>query len=90
LLTKPVRFAGSALSLNFATSAIGSVRVELQDEQGRPLPGFSLEECAPLFGDTIDRTVRWQGGSLAALAGQPVRLRFAVSDAQVYSFQFRP
>jgi hypothetical protein len=85
-----VRFAGSALSLNFATSAIGSVRVELQDEQGRPLPGFSLEECAPLFGDTIDRTVRWQGGSLAALAGQPVRLRFAVSDAQVYSFQFRP
>jgi hypothetical protein len=90
LLTKPVRFAGSALSLNFATSAIGSVRVELQDEQGRPFPGFSLEECAPLFGDTIDRTVRWQGGSLAALAGQPVCLRFAVSDAQVYSFQFRP
>ena len=90
LLTKPVRFAGSALSLNFATSAIGSVRVELQDEQGRPFPGFSLEECAPLFGDTIDRTVRWQGGSLAALAGQPVRLRLAVSDAQVYTFPVRP
>lgn len=85
-----MRFAGSALSLNFATSAIGTVRVELQDEEGRPLPGFTLDDCAPLFGDTIDRRVRWTGGSLAALAGRPVRLRFAVSDAQVYAFQFQP
>ena len=90
LLTKLLRFAGFKLSLNYATSALGSVRVELQDELGLPLPGFSLEDCAPLFGDTIDRTVRWKGGSLAAISGKPVRLRFVVSDAQVYSFQFRP
>jgi len=90
LVTRPVRFAGSKLALNFATSAVGSVRVELQDESGRPLPGFALDDCAPLFGDTIDRTVRWQGGSLAGLAGKAVRLRFVVRDAEVYAFQFQP
>jgi hypothetical protein len=32
--TKPLRFEGSELELNFATSAAGSVRVEIQDEHG--------------------------------------------------------
>lgn len=90
LVTKPLRFAGRSLALNFATSAVGSVRVEIQDEAGRPLPGFALADCRELFGDTVERTVQWQqGADVAALAGRPVRLRFAVSDADLYSFQFQ-
>ena len=90
LVTRPVKFAGSKLALNFATSAAGSVRVELQDENGKPLPGFSLDACPPLFGDTVDRVMGWKGSpNLAKFAGRAVRIRFALNDANVYAFQFR-
>ena len=42
--TRPCRFAGSALTLNVATSAAGSVRVETQDPEGRPIQGDSLAD----------------------------------------------
>ncbi|MFA6547159.1 MAG: hypothetical protein WCS99_22270, partial [Limisphaerales bacterium] len=68
--------------------AAGSVRVEIQDANGKPLPGFALNDCPPLFGDTIERIVTWTGGGdVRALAGQPVRLRFELKDADVYAFQ---
>ncbi len=90
LLTKPVRFTGRELSLNFSSSAAGDVRVEIQDLEGRPMPGYSLEECPPIFGDTIDRTVVWRGGKdVGRLAGKPVRLRFVLRDADVFSFKFQ-
>jgi len=90
LLTKPIKFSGNKLVLNYSTSAAGTVRVEIQDAAGRPLPGYSLKECAPLFGDTIERQVRWQhGDDVSALAGKAIRLRFLVEDADVYSYQFK-
>jgi hypothetical protein len=79
------------LALNFATSAAGSIRVEIQDLDGKPLPGFALADCPPHFGDTIERVVTWRGGSdVGALAGRPVRLRFALQDADLYAYQFSP
>ncbi|MCA9210042.1 MAG: hypothetical protein KDA55_16905, partial [Planctomycetales bacterium] len=89
LVTSPVIFEGDQLSLNFATSAAGTVRVELQDVAGKPLENFSLADCEPLFGDTVDRSVAWkQSPKLAAVAGTPVRLRFRLEDADLYSFRF--
>jgi len=91
LLTKPIKFAGKTLALNFSTSAAGSVRVEIQDTDGAPLPGFSLAECEPLFGDTIERKLRWaHGADVSSLAGRSVRLRFVLNDADVYSYHFNP
>ncbi|MBM4072445.1 MAG: hypothetical protein FJ271_26480 [Planctomycetes bacterium] len=90
LLTRPVVFAGSKLVLNYSTSAAGSVRVELQDAQGLPLPGFALGDCHDIYGDQLERTVAWKGNpDLARFAGTPVRLRFELRDADLYSIQFR-
>jgi hypothetical protein len=90
LLTRPLTFTGTALKLNFATSAAGTVRVELQTAAGVPLPGFTMEECDELFGDSVDRTVTWRGAAdLGTLASQPVRLRLVGIDADVYSFRFQ-
>ena len=56
---------------------------------GRPVPGFLLEECSPIFGDALERTVTWNDGSdVSRLAGKPVRLRFMIRDADLYSFRF--
>lgn len=91
MLTRPLRFAGRELVINFATSAAGSVKVEVQDDSGRALPGFALADAQEQIGDEIERIVRWQNGAdVSRLAGQPVRLRFVMKDADLYSLRFRP
>jgi len=88
-LTDWITFAGSELRLNFATSAAGDLRVEVQDGAGVALPGFALDQCEPIFGDATDRPVTWRGApSLALTAGRPVRLRFALRDADIFAYRF--
>jgi hypothetical protein len=90
-VTRPLVFRGKELSLNFATSAAGHLRVEIQDASGQPLPGFALADSDELFGDTLDRAVTWKDKSdVSALAGRPIRIRIAMRDADVYSLRFRP
>jgi len=90
VITRPLTFAGASLALNFATSAAGDIRVEIQDAAGSPLTGFRLDDCPPVFGDALERTVTWTGGGdLSHLAGKPVRLRFVLRDADLYAIRFR-
>ena len=89
LITKPFQFSGKRLELNYATSAPGSISVEIQDALGKPLPGFTLSEGKVLVGDKIDQTYTWeQGADVSALAGKTIRLRFVMRLADLYSFQF--
>jgi len=89
--TPPVRFGGRELVLNVDTSATGLVRCELQDANGRPLPGHALEDCDWIHtANEPDRPVQWRGRrDLSAWAGQPIRLRVVFRDADLYAFQFR-
>lgn len=84
MVTQPLRFDGDALTLNFATSAAGSLRVLLEDEGGTPIAGYDSGE---LFGDSIDRVVDFER-PLAALRGMPVRMRVEMRDAELYAFAF--
>ena len=85
LVTKPLTFTGSKLHLNFATSAYGSIYVEVLDAEGKPLSGRSFE----IFGDTIDREIFFEDGTdFAPFAGMPVRLRFTMLDAKIFSLYF--
>lgn len=87
-VTKPVFFEGNSLALNYETSAAGAVRVELQNPDGQPYEGFSLSESPVLFGDDLERYVEFPNADIADLKNHPVRLRFVMSEADVYSFQF--
>lgn len=88
LLTHPLTFTGATLRLNAATSAAGSIRVEVQDAQGQPLPGFGLDDMVHWFGDALDAPMSWKnGGDLSRLAGQPVRLRFELKDADLFALR---
>ena len=89
LVTRPIVFDGEALRINFETSAAGSVQIEIQDAQGKPVKGFALADCPVLFGNSTDHAVEWKGeAKLADLAGRPVRLRFVLNDADLYAFRF--
>ncbi len=91
VLTKVLTFSGSELSLNFSTSAGGSVKLEIQEPDGKPLSGYALGDHVPMVGDAIERTVVWKDGrDLSGLAGKPVRLRFVLQEADIFALQFQP
>src|SRR5690606_18595466 len=55
-VTKQLVFDGNMLTVNYATSAAGSIRIGLLDADGEPIPGFTVDDCDELFGDDLDRT----------------------------------
>ena len=64
--------------------------MEIQDVKGNPLPGFSISDCPEIIGDEIERTVAWKGGKdLGQIVGTPIRLRFVMKDADLYSLRFK-
>lgn len=88
-VTRPIRFTGGTLVVNYRTRGQGSVRVELQDADGRALGEFAADACRPLDGDRVAAAVAWTGGGrLASLAGKDVRLRFLLKEADLFSFRF--
>ena len=90
LLTRSLVFSGGELALNVSTSSAGSVRVEVQSETGAAIESYALEDCEEIYGDELERVVRWKGGAdVSNLADRPVRLRLAMDDADVFALQFR-
>ena len=88
-VTKPLVFSGRELSLNFSTSAAGGVKVGFEDADGKAISGFSVEDCVTQIGNELDRKVTWKSGTdVSSLAGKPVRLRFSMKDADIFSFEF--
>ncbi|MCC6507718.1 MAG: hypothetical protein IT423_01320 [Pirellulaceae bacterium] len=91
------------LRLNFSTSAVGSIRVEVQNQHGQAIPGLAASDCVELIGNEVDRTVRWKSGSDlrqllkaadSSLADSlrvgdrtAIRLRFVMQDADLYALQ---
>jgi hypothetical protein len=89
LLTKPFVFEGSELEINYSTSAAGGIWIEIQDKDGNPVSGYTLENCQEIIGNEISRLVSWDGKTdVNDLAGTPVRLRIFLKDADLYSFKF--
>jgi hypothetical protein len=89
LRTPAVVFRGNRLRLNIDTGAMGTAFVELQDADGRPIPGFTLADCEEIGGNFVDQCVYWKGNlDVASLAGRPVRIDFRLKRAKLYAFQF--
>jgi hypothetical protein len=90
LVTKLLTFTGDCLELNVDTSAGGTVLVEIQDEAGQPIQGFTVSDADEINGNSVRRPVTWNdSGDVSALAGKPIRLRFVMRDTKLYAFQLR-
>ena len=86
--TKPIVLDGAALKINAKADWHGSVLTEVLDEHSQPLSGYSADDCVPMTEDRVDAEVRWKGeSSVGELAGRPVRLRFHLRNAQLFSYQ---
>ena len=86
LTTCPVEFSGRCLFVNVDCPQ-GELRVEVLDKDGNVIDGFSEIECRPIKADSTIHIVKWKGKKdLAALAGQPVRFRFHLTNGELYAF----
>ena len=79
VVTRPFTFTGKELRLNYSTSAIGSVQVEVQDQHGKVLVPLS----EPRYGDYLDTPA----ADLSGFIGKPIRLRFLLKDADLYAMR---
>ena len=78
--TRPLRFRGKELEINYSSSVAGSIRVEIQDENGKPVPGFRLQDCDEIFGDELDRIVSWRKGHNDVLTEDKREVPYKPSD----------
>lgn len=89
LETPVIQFEGSRLRLNIDTGAMGTARVEIRDESGKPIPGYTVDQCEEIGGNFIDQAVYFDGDTdLSSLAGKPLKLYFKLIRAKLYAFQF--
>jgi len=88
-VTPPLIYSGRELRLNIDTSAMGTARVELLGPLGAPATGCELRNAEPIITNDVGHLVRWRNGSdVSKFQGIPVALRFVLSNARLYSFQF--
>lgn len=91
--THRLRFQGRELVVNVDAGATGYLQIGFEDGQGRPVPGFAVDDCVYINGNFVAHTVRWLSGSgtttdVSALAGKPVRLVARMRGASLYALQF--
>ncbi len=76
------------LEINSKTAKQGFVSVEVLDLHGRPIPGFTKDNCDAFSGDEVRHTVTWNGKTdMGRLKGKVVRLRFYLGKAKLFSFR---
>lgn len=88
--TPELVFQGKELSLNLKTLGAGSVKVELRNESGMPIPGHTFTEVDTFAGDNIDWRVSWLGNSdLRKVANQTISVAFKLQKADLFAFEFK-
>lgn len=87
--TRQLRAEGDHLFVNAHCQAGGWLKAELLDADGIVLPGFSQADCEPFTGDALRHPIKWKGSPvLSDHISTPVRIRFVVKNADLYSFRF--
>ncbi len=85
--TRLFRTHGLRLRVN-AKADFGRLWVELLDRAGKPVPGFTRADCQPMQADRVDQPIVWKNDpTLEKLKGQPIRLRFHLENARLYSYR---
>jgi len=77
--THPLKFTGKNLVLNYSTSAAGSLQIDALDDAGKV-----IATMPELYGDDLEASVL----DVSKLAGQAIRLRVKMKDADLFALRF--
>jgi hypothetical protein len=82
---RPIDLTGCReLTVN-ADATKGSVRVEVMNEDGYRIRGYSQDDAEPLKGDSLRHVVKWKDKSLADLPPGRFMLRLHLDNAALYA-----
>ncbi len=87
LVTRALR-PGKTLSINARTEQGGSVRVEVLDAAGAPVPAYCGDNAAVFRGDDTGAALVWNGGKVTSLPDGPIRLRIALDRADLFALSW--
>jgi hypothetical protein len=97
LTTKPLLLtsqqSGNAPTLLHVNvdSGWGHCQIELLDEGGNPIPGYTKDDADDIVADSVQTIAAWNGESdISELLRRPIRLRFHLRSARLYSFRIAP
>ena len=89
IVTRPLVFEGDHMVLNVSCEPDGYAAVELLDDSGRPVPGYTRQDCDRITGDSVSEVVSWRGqADVSRLVGRPVQVRIVLRKARLYAFGF--
>ena len=84
VLTRPFLLPSESVFLNLNGGEKGQALVELINSEGR-----TTATSEPVQGDGVRLPVRWKAADdLRSLAGQMVQLKFRLTDASLFAFEF--
>jgi len=87
LLTRKLEFDGEYLFVNANIANKGELRVEVLDENGNLVEGYSKAESIPMKENSTKYQLKWKGSkSLSDFKNRPVKLKFYLSKGELYSF----
>jgi hypothetical protein len=81
--TKPLRLMSPHLVIN-ADAREGEVRVALNEADGRPIAGFSADECGVLRADDVRWSPQWRN-EVSPPTDRPVRVVVQMTNARLFS-----
>ncbi|MBO9604469.1 MAG: hypothetical protein J7639_00885 [Paenibacillaceae bacterium] len=85
--TKPLLYRGGDIELNVQSQG-GYAKAQLTDWSGRPLEGYTFDDCVPFSGDDSAWKPQWQGGKrVDELAGQAIRVEVELLNARLYAIR---
>jgi len=102
--TFPVKAMGRGIRINARTPDAGMIKVGLLDPEGvtsqmtghlypkdglRDRAGRTVADCDPIIGDRFEHKVTWKGSTdTGVMPGKEVALKFYLSRAEVYGFEW--
>ncbi len=76
--------SGDHLIVN-ADAHQGNLSVAVLDAEGEIIPGYSHKECVPVKSDSVRHHIKWKNND-SLMKGQPIRLRFYLKNAELFSY----
>jgi len=89
LTTRTIIFNGDYFFVN--ADIKGELRVELLDSNGKPIPGYTKNDCVPFKGNSTKQLITWKNkNNISGLKNKPVKAKFYIANGDLYSFWISP
>lgn len=87
--TRLLSRSSGGLKINLSTSAGGCFSLEVCDENGIALPGYTFEDFEEFYGDAIAFEPQWRGKKFNDIPGGKFKFRVRMKECDLYSMDFR-